>query len=334
MRDAVRRAGPPLRPRVLRRQGEGRRTHQRAVGRGRQARLSRGQHPHRVRRGRRRHHRAGHRLRGVGGGRLPAAAARGVARDRGHRDRPARHRGAAQAAPARPRRRVAEDRLRDHRARGRLNFHRLGTVARRDGDGWVLNGRKCYISGVDEAGTCWWWPAPRTPRPGKLKPALFLVPTDAAGLTRPSWTWRSCPRRTSSCSTWTTCGCRADALLGESLDAGLPALFAGLNPERITVAAMGAGTGRYAHRTGQRVHRHPQGLGRRRSAPTRGVAPSGARARAGGAGPPDDPEGGHPVRRRPRPGGRVGRQHGQVRRRPRPPRSPWTPPFRPSAGPA
>jgi alkylation response protein AidB-like acyl-CoA dehydrogenase len=37
----------------------------------------------------------------------------------------------------------------------------------------------------------------------------------------------------------------ADALVG-GLDAGLPALFSGLNPERITVAAMGAGTGRYA----------------------------------------------------------------------------------------
>ena len=31
------------------------------------------------------------------------------------------------------------------------NFHRLGTVARRDGDDWVLSGRKCFISGVDEA---------------------------------------------------------------------------------------------------------------------------------------------------------------------------------------
>ncbi|HEU0241135.1 MAG TPA: acyl-CoA dehydrogenase family protein, partial [Micromonosporaceae bacterium] len=31
------------------------------------------------------------------------------------------------------------------------NFHRLGTTARRDGTHWVLTGRKCFISGVDEA---------------------------------------------------------------------------------------------------------------------------------------------------------------------------------------
>src|SRR6185295_10512437 len=37
----------------------------------------------------------------------------------------------------------------------------------------------------------------------------------------------------------------ADALVGDE-SAGLPALFSGLNPERITVAAMGAGTARYA----------------------------------------------------------------------------------------
>ena len=38
----------------------------------------------------------------------------------------------------------------------------------------------------------------------------------------------------------------ADALIGESAEAGLPALFTGLNPERITVAAMAIGMGRYA----------------------------------------------------------------------------------------
>jgi alkylation response protein AidB-like acyl-CoA dehydrogenase len=38
----------------------------------------------------------------------------------------------------------------------------------------------------------------------------------------------------------------AEALVGGSTEAGLPALFAGLNPERITVAAMGNGNARYA----------------------------------------------------------------------------------------
>jgi alkylation response protein AidB-like acyl-CoA dehydrogenase len=37
----------------------------------------------------------------------------------------------------------------------------------------------------------------------------------------------------------------ADALVGD-VRSGLPALFSGLNPERITVAAMGAGIARYA----------------------------------------------------------------------------------------
>src|SRR5215813_13929477 len=31
------------------------------------------------------------------------------------------------------------------------NFHKLGTIARREGSDWVISGRKCFISGVDEA---------------------------------------------------------------------------------------------------------------------------------------------------------------------------------------
>ncbi len=133
------------------------------------------------------------------------------------------------------------------------NFHRLGTVARRDGDDWVLSGRKCYISGVDEAGHVLVVArvavedgGSADAAPQKLKPALFLVPTDAAGLTWSKLEMEIVSPENQFLLYLDDVRLPGDALVGESLDAGLPALFAGLNPERITVAAMGAGTGRYA----------------------------------------------------------------------------------------
>lgn len=134
------------------------------------------------------------------------------------------------------------------------NFHRLGTVARRDGAGWLLSGRKCFISGVDEApyvlvvarisadgrpaGTA-------GSAPQRLKPALFLVPTDAPGLTSSKLDMEILSPENQWLLYLDDVRLPADALVGD-LDSGLPALFSGLNPERITVAAMGAGTGRYA----------------------------------------------------------------------------------------
>ncbi|WP_433388381.1 acyl-CoA dehydrogenase family protein [Micromonospora sp. KLBMP9576] len=135
------------------------------------------------------------------------------------------------------------------------NFHRLGTVARRDGDDWLVSGRKCYISGVDEASYVLVVArvAVEDDRPGaggtappKLKPALFIVPTDAPGMTRSKLDMEILSPENQFLLYLDDVRLPADALVGESLDAGLPALFAGLNPERITVAAMGAGTGRYA----------------------------------------------------------------------------------------
>jgi hypothetical protein len=145
------------------------------------------------------------------------------------------------------------------------NFHRLGTVAHRDGDGWILSGRKCFISGVDEA------PyvlvvarvADDEPDAGRrsdgsagdrLKPALFIVPTDVPGLTRSKLDMEIVSPENQWLLYLDDVRLPADALLGSDtgadyrsgLAAGLPALFAGLNPERITVAAMAAGTARYA----------------------------------------------------------------------------------------
>ncbi|MFI7021173.1 acyl-CoA dehydrogenase family protein [Micromonospora sp. NPDC049900] len=131
------------------------------------------------------------------------------------------------------------------------NFHRLGTVARRDGDDWVLSGRKCYISGVDEAGhvlvVARAGDDTATDGAGqRLKPALFIVPTDAPGVTWSKLDMEILSPENQFLLYLDEVRLPADALVGGSLDAGLPALFSGLNPERITVAAMGAGTGRYA----------------------------------------------------------------------------------------
>ena len=62
------------------------------------------------------------------------------------------------------------------------NTHNITTTARKDGDGWVLNGRKIYISGVDEADNVLVVARTEDARTGKLKPCLFVVPTDADGL--------------------------------------------------------------------------------------------------------------------------------------------------------
>ncbi|GIG85186.1 acyl-CoA dehydrogenase family protein [Plantactinospora endophytica] len=163
------------------------------------------------------------------------------------------------------------------------NFHRLGTTARRDGADWVLSGRKCFISGVDEApyvlvvarvaddsandsannsandsanGSADAGPPSGAGGPAaeRLRPALFLVPTDAPGLTRSKLEMEIVSPENQWLLYLDEVRLPADALVGGTaepgdrggLDAGLPALFAGLNPERITVAAMGAGTGRYA----------------------------------------------------------------------------------------
>ncbi|MEV4623438.1 acyl-CoA dehydrogenase [Asanoa sp. NPDC049573] len=125
------------------------------------------------------------------------------------------------------------------------NFHRLGTVAQRDGDEWVLNGRKCFISGVDHADYVMVVARTADAATGKLVPALFLVPTDAAGLTKSKLDMEIVSPEKQWLLYLDDVRLPADALVGDG-DAGLPALFAGLNPERITVAAMSAGTGRYA----------------------------------------------------------------------------------------
>jgi alkylation response protein AidB-like acyl-CoA dehydrogenase len=124
------------------------------------------------------------------------------------------------------------------------NTLRISTTATRDGADWVLNGTKHYISGVDEAEAL--LVVARTgqdERGGRL--SLFLVPTDAAGLDKHLLPVDLLlPERQ---FTLHFDGVRVgpDALVGEE-GAGFRQVFHGLNPERITGAALGVGIARYA----------------------------------------------------------------------------------------
>jgi alkylation response protein AidB-like acyl-CoA dehydrogenase len=128
------------------------------------------------------------------------------------------------------------------------NSHEITTTATRDGAEWVLNGQKTFISGVDEAQAVLIVGRTADARTGKLRPALFVVPTDAPGFTRQviPMAWQAPEKQ----FTLFLDDVRlpADALVGDpdSADGGLWQLFAGLNPERIMGAALSCGMARYA----------------------------------------------------------------------------------------
>ena len=125
------------------------------------------------------------------------------------------------------------------------NSHRITTTAKRDGDGWVLTGRKVFISGVDEAQAVLVVARTEDAKTGTLKPCLFVVPTDAEG-----FEWHQIEMELKSPEKQFSLfiddvHLPADALVGDE-DAGLLQLFAGLNPERIMAAAFSTGLARYA----------------------------------------------------------------------------------------
>ncbi|HEX2903485.1 MAG TPA: acyl-CoA dehydrogenase family protein [Jatrophihabitans sp.] len=134
------------------------------------------------------------------------------------------------------------------------NSHRIATTGLEQPDGsFRLTGRKYYISAVDQADYILVvGQSPQSREGGKIRPALFIVPTDAPGLDyRPIEMELTAPERQFFCY-FDDVHVPADNVVGGSLDAALPALFAGLNPERITVAAFSVGTARYALRQAAR----------------------------------------------------------------------------------
>ncbi|MET9511086.1 acyl-CoA dehydrogenase [Streptomyces flavidovirens] len=125
------------------------------------------------------------------------------------------------------------------------NSHRITTTARRDGDNWLLTGRKVFISGVDIADATLIVGRTEDARTGRLKPCLFIVPRDTPGFRRSQIDMELQAPEKQFELVLDDVRLPAEALVGDE-DAGLLQLFAGLNPERVMTAAFAVGMGRYA----------------------------------------------------------------------------------------
>ncbi|AKU15394.1 acyl-CoA dehydrogenase family protein [Luteipulveratus mongoliensis] len=125
------------------------------------------------------------------------------------------------------------------------NSHQITTTARRDGDDWLLKGQKVFISGVDTADAVLIVARTEEAKTGKLRPALFAVPTDAAGFDAKPIEMDIHEPEKQFTIFLDDVRLPKEALIGEG-DAALMQLFAGLNPERIMASAIAVGAGRFA----------------------------------------------------------------------------------------
>lgn len=120
------------------------------------------------------------------------------------------------------------------------NSRQISTTAVRDGDDYVINGTKYYISGVDEAEALI-----VVTRTAEEKLSLFLVPTDAPGLVAQQLpVGISVPEKQFTLF-FDNVRIPAANLIGTEHD-GFRQVFDGLNPERFTGAAVCVGIGRHA----------------------------------------------------------------------------------------
>jgi alkylation response protein AidB-like acyl-CoA dehydrogenase len=126
------------------------------------------------------------------------------------------------------------------------NSHQLTTTATRDGDDWVLNGEKYYISGVNEADAV--LVVARSGRDevtGRGQLSLFVVDVDEPGLQRSRIPVSVALPEHQFTLHFDSVRVPASRLVGTEGD-GLKQVFHGLNPERITGAALCVGIGRHA----------------------------------------------------------------------------------------
>lgn len=128
------------------------------------------------------------------------------------------------------------------------NSFRIRTLARRDGDDYVINGQKVFISGVDQSDHMLL--VARTIPADQVKDkregmSLFIVDPNTPGLTMNRMDTRLLMPEHQFQLFFEDVRIPRENLVGEE-GQGLKAIFDALNPERISVAAMAVGLGRYA----------------------------------------------------------------------------------------
>lgn len=126
------------------------------------------------------------------------------------------------------------------------NTHKVSTQVRRDGDGWILRGQKYWTSAIDEADAVLVVARDAdlsTPERSAL--TLVIVPADAPGITATRIDAAvKVPERQFSVF-FDDVKLPANALVGVQGN-GLKQVFLGLNPERVSAAAINNGISRYA----------------------------------------------------------------------------------------
>jgi alkylation response protein AidB-like acyl-CoA dehydrogenase len=125
------------------------------------------------------------------------------------------------------------------------NTHKLATTARREGEEWVVRGEKYYISGVDDAEALLLVARTGRDERGNAQLSLFIVPTDAPGLQKVPLPVDVLLPEKQFTLRFDDVRLPASALVGDE-NQGFRQVFHGLNPERITGAALCVGIARYA----------------------------------------------------------------------------------------
>jgi alkylation response protein AidB-like acyl-CoA dehydrogenase len=125
------------------------------------------------------------------------------------------------------------------------NTHKLATWAVPDGTGYRLRGQKYYISGVEQSDAVLVVARTGTDPRGRAELSLFIVDTDAEGLTKNAIPMEIVATEKQFMLFFDDVYVGADRLVGTPGD-GFRQVFSGLNPERITSAAIMNGVGLYA----------------------------------------------------------------------------------------